>query len=84
MVPTRTGKPGKMRKTFFQSGKSQGISNRLEKSGKFTQKYWKMKFYPKYWKSGGFLTIFYFYFFSDILIEVYLVKYIFVFVKFIK
>ena len=36
MVPTRTGKPGKW-DTIFQSGKSQGILIRLEKSGNFTQ-----------------------------------------------
>ena len=35
-VPTRTGKPGKW-EGIFQSGKSQGILNRLEKSGKITQ-----------------------------------------------
>ena len=35
-VPTRTGKPGKMGR-HFQSGKSQGTLNRLEKSGKITQ-----------------------------------------------
>ena len=36
MVPTRTGKPGKMGK-LFRSGKSWGILHRLEKSGKFRQ-----------------------------------------------
>ena len=36
---------------------------------------WKMReFYPKYWKSNDVLAIFYFSFFSDILIEVYLVN----------
>ena len=36
---------------FFQSGKSQGILNRLEKSGNFTQHTGKMgEFYSKYWK----------------------------------
>ena len=38
-VPTRTGKPG----VIFQSGKSQGILNRLEKSGKITQNTGKLK-----------------------------------------
>ena len=33
-------KPGK-REGIFQSGKSQGVLNRLEKSGKIT-KYWKI------------------------------------------
>ena len=32
------------------------------------------EFYPKYWKSKDFLTSFYFYFFSDFLIEVYLLN----------
>ena len=36
-VPTQTGKPGKMGRGIFQSGKGQGILNRLEKSGKITQ-----------------------------------------------
>ena len=36
MVPTYTGKPGNW-ENFFQSGKSQGILSRLEKSGNFTQ-----------------------------------------------
>ena len=35
-VPTRTGEPGKW-EAIFRSGKSQGISNRLEKSRKVTQ-----------------------------------------------
>ena len=42
-VPTRTGKPGKMGRHFFQSGKSQGILNRLEKSGKITQNTGKLR-----------------------------------------
>ena len=51
MVPTWTGKPGKMRKNF-QSGKSKRILNRLKKSGNFTQNTGKMReIYPKYWKS---------------------------------
>ena len=41
----------------FQSGKSQGILNRLEKSGNFTQNTGK----------GAFLASFYFYFFSQTL-----------------
>ena len=36
MVPTSTGKPGKW-EGIFQSGKSQGILSRLEKSENFTQ-----------------------------------------------
>ena len=36
MVPTRTGKPEKMRE-HFQSGKSQRISIKLANSGNFTQ-----------------------------------------------
>ena len=34
-IPIRTGKPGKW-EGIFQSGKSLGILNRLEKSGKMT------------------------------------------------
>ena len=41
-VPTHTGKPGKMG-SIFQSGKSQGILNRLEKSGKITQNTGKLR-----------------------------------------
>ena len=41
-VPTRTGKPGKW-EGIFQSGKSQGILNRLEKSGKITQNTGKLR-----------------------------------------
>ena len=41
-VPTRTGKPGKMGR-HFQPGKSQGILNRLEKSGKTTQNTGKLR-----------------------------------------
>ena len=42
-VPTRTRKPGKMGRYFpvRQSGKCQGILNRLEKSGEDQTKYWK-------------------------------------------
>ena len=62
MAPTWTGKPRKL-ENFFQSGKSQGILNRLEKSGNFTQNTGKMReFYPKYWKIGEILASFYFYF----------------------
>ena len=67
MVPTGTGKPGKMRKLF--PGR--------EKSGNFTQNNGKMReFYPKYWKSEENLVSFYlyFYFFSDFLKEVYLLN----------
>ena len=69
MVPTRTGKPGKMRK-LFQSGKSQGILNIPEKSGNFTQNTGKMReFYSKYWKKKKWRNFsqFYFIFFCDFL-----------------
>ena len=46
---------------FFQSGN-------FEETGKVGE------FYPKYWKSEGFLASFYFYFFSDFLIKVYLLN----------
>ena len=42
MVPTRTGKSGKW-EGIFQSGKSQGILSRLEKSGNFTQNRGKIR-----------------------------------------
>ena len=64
-------KTWKNEKTFS----SQGILNRLEKSGNFTQNTGKIReFYPKYWKSEEILAGFYFYFFSDFLIEVYLLN----------
>ena len=67
MVPTWTGKPGKMR-TFFQSGKSQTILNKLEMSGNFTQNTGKIgEFYPKYWKVRKF-SQFLLLFFSDFFI----------------
>ena len=44
MVPTWTGKPGKMRKTFSSQGK---------KSGNFDQTGKVREFYPKYWKNEG-------------------------------
>ena len=43
MVPTRTGKPGKMRKLFPVR----------EKSGNFEQTGKVREFYPKYWKNEG-------------------------------
>ena len=48
-VPTRTGKIGKPEKweCIFQSGKSQGILNRLEKSGKITQNTGKLGEFQK-------------------------------------
>ena len=48
-VPTRTGKTGKPGKWegIFQSGKSQGILNRLEKSGKTTQNTGKLRKFQK-------------------------------------
>ena len=59
-------KTWKKGKTF-----SQGILNRLQKSGNFTQNTGKMgQFYPKYQKSEDI----YFYFFSEFFIEVYLLK----------
>ena len=42
MVPTGTGKSGIMGR-HFQSGKSQGILSRLEKSGNFTQNTGKIR-----------------------------------------
>ena len=64
MVPTRTGKQGKLKKWegIFQSGKSQGILSRLEKSGNFTQntgkirKKTKLENWKKCWKSQGNLS----------------------------
>ena len=48
---------------FFQSGESQRILSRLEKSGGFTQNTGKMReFYPKHWKSEDILASSYFYF----------------------
>ena len=41
-VPTRTGKPGKMRR-HFPVRESQGILNRLEKSGKITRNTGKIR-----------------------------------------
>ena len=41
-VPTRTGKSEKW-EDIVQSGKSQGILNRLEKSGRITQKSGKLR-----------------------------------------
>ena len=71
MVPTWTGKW----ESIFQSGKSQGILNRLQKSGDFTKNTGKERaFYPKYWRSEGILASFYFHFFTDFLIEVYLLN----------
>ena len=51
MVPTRTGKHGKMRKLFPV----------MEKSGNLTQNTGKMReFDPKYWKNEEILPSFYF------------------------
>ena len=41
-VTTRTGKPGKW-EGIFKSGKSQGVLNRLENSGKITQNTGKVR-----------------------------------------
>ena len=47
----------------------------LEKRGNFTQNTGKVRqFYPKYWKSEAIWASFYFKFFSDLLIEVYLLN----------
>ena len=46
MVPKWTGKAGKW-ENFFQSAKSQGIFNRLEKSWNFTQNIGKQGILPK-------------------------------------
>ena len=71
MVPTLTGKPGKMGKHFPVREKSENCVNRLEKSGNFTQNIGKLgEFYVKYWKSEDILASFYIYCFSDSLVEV--------------
>ena len=67
MVPTRTGNPGKW-ENFFQAGKSQGILNRLEKSGNFIKKkkYWKSEeISPKILEDEGIVASFYFIIFLD-------------------
>ena len=67
MVPTwtrKTGKPGKIRKLFPVS----------EKSGNFEHTGKVGEFYPKYWENEEILTSFYFHFFFDFLIEVYLLN----------
>ena len=64
-------KTWKNEKTFS----SQGILNRLEKSGNFTKNTGKARgFHPKYWKTEGILGSFDFIFSSDFLIEVYLLS----------
>ena len=46
-----------------------------ENSGNFEQNTRQVrKVYPKYWKGEAILASFYFYFFSDYLIEVYLLN----------
>ena len=48
---------------FFQSGKSQEIFNRLEKSGNFTQDTGKIReFCSKYWENEGILSNFIWFF----------------------
>ena len=69
MVPTWTGKPGKMGKHFPVREKSWNF----EQTGKVRE------FYTIYWKSEGILAILNFC--SDFLIQVYLLNR---FVKFIK
>ena len=61
MVPTVTGKPGKW-ESIFQSEKSQGILNILEKSGNCNQ------------NTGSKGILANFYFFQDFLIELYLLN----------
>ena len=61
-------------KTFSSQGKSENFEQ-TGKSGNFTQNTGTMKeFYPKYWKSEDIVASFYFYFYSDFLIEVYLIN----------
>ena len=60
MAPTWTGKW----ENIFQSGKSPGIFNRLKSQG----------FLPQILETLGILASFYIYFFSDFLIEVYLLN----------
>ena len=64
MVPIWTGKPGKMRKLFPVR----------EKSGNFEQTGKVREFCPKCWKNEEILASFYHNFFSDFLIEVYLLN----------
>ena len=55
MVPTWTGKHGKVGNIF-----SQGILKRLEKSWNFTQNTAKVReFYSKYWENEEFLASFF-------------------------
>ena len=57
----------------FSSQRKVGISNRLEKSGNFTKNTGKVRgSHPKYWKTEGILTRFYFIFSLIFLIEMYL------------
>ena len=55
-VPTSTGKPRKPGKWeyIFQSGKSQEILNKLERSGNFTQNTEKKQIFPKISKKREF------------------------------
>ena len=64
MVPTWTGKLGKC-ENIFQSGKSQVILNRLEKSGNFT---------PNTEKVKDFVQFLFLFFFDFFLFEVYLLN----------
>ena len=64
MVPTWTGKPGKMRKLFPVR----------EKLGNFEQTGKVREFCPKCWKNEEILASFYHNFFSDFLIKVYLLN----------
>ena len=74
MIPTWTGKPGKMGKLFPVREK---LGN-FEQTGKvkeFYPKYWKIEgISPKYWKTERILASFYSIFFSNFLIEVYLLN----------
>ena len=64
MVPTWTGKPGKMRKLFPVR----------KKSGNFEQTGKVREFCPKCWEKEEILASFYHNFFSEFLIEVYLLN----------
>ena len=64
MVPTWIGKPGKKGKIF----PVREMSGNFEQIGKVRE------FYPKCWKRERILASFYFYFFSNFLIEVSLLN----------
>ena len=81
MVPTRTGKPGKMRKLFPVREKS-GNFEQTEKVREFWAKYWKNEgILPKILGKLGTFSQFLFLFFLKLFNWSVCVKYIFVFVK---